>query len=164
VAVKTDKADTFDGERVLWIGQPARFPIFDVVGVLVTAVGIYCVVGATFSIVAGVRDGNATTVVLAAFIALCVLCVVVGWPLLRRANLRSTQYLLTESRIVVCSTTTRRRTLIAHLRDLPPPTLSIRDGTSIGTIRFDGSTVVLLEVENARQVHQLITSTRADAT
>jgi hypothetical protein len=162
--VKADQADTFDGERVLWIGQPARFPIFDVVGVLVTAVGIYCLAGATFTIVSGARGGDATTVVLAALIALCVLCVMVGRPLLRRANLRTTQYLLTESRIVICSTTTDRRTLIVYLRDLAPPRLSLRDGTSIGTIRFDGSPVVLLEVENARQVHQLIASAQADST
>ena len=161
--MRADQADTFDGERVLWTGQPARFPIFDVVGVLLTVVGIYCVAGATFSIVSAARDGDATTVVLAAFIALCVLCVVVGWPLLRRASLRTTQYLLTESRIIICSTTTNRRMLIVHLRDLAPPKLSIRDGSSVGTIRFDGSTVVLLEVENARQVYQLINTTQPDA-
>jgi hypothetical protein len=162
--VTADQKDTFDGERVIWTGQPARFPIFDVVGVLLTGVGIYCVAGAVFSIVTGIRDGNTTTVVLASLIGACVIVVVVARPLLRRASLRTTRYLLTESRIVVGSTVADRRKLVAHLRDLAPPVLTMRNGTSIGTIRFDGSTVVLLEVENARQVHQLITSAQSGTT
>lgn len=161
--MKADQADTFDGERVLWVGQPARFPIFDVVGVLLTTVGIYCIAGAVFSIVSAARDGNLITVALAALIGLCVLAVIIGRPVLRRANLRTTQYLLTESRIVVASTVAGRRVLIAYLRDLSPPALSMRDSTGIGTIRFDGSTVVLLEIENARQVHHLIITAQADA-
>jgi hypothetical protein len=162
--VKADQAETFDGERVLWIGQPARFPVFDVVGVLLTTVGIYCIAGAVFSIVAGIRNDNPITVVLAALIALCVLAVIVGRPLLRRASLRTTRYLLTESRIVVASTVADRRVLVSHLRDLSPPMLSLRSGTGIGTIRFDGSTVVLLEIDNAQQVHLLIITAQADAT
>jgi len=161
--VTANQADTFDGERVLWIGQPARIPIFDVVGVLVTAVGIYAIGGAVFTIIAGVRDDHPLTVILASVIAICVLVVLVGRPLLRRASLRTTRYLLTESRIVVGSTVPQRRKLVANLRELPMPMLSLRDGTNVGTIRFDGSSIVLLEVENARQVHQLITSTQADA-
>ena len=162
--MKADQAETFDGERVLWIGQPARFPVFDVVGVLLTTVGIYCIAGAVFSIVAGVRDDNPITVVLAALIALCVLAVIIGRPLLRRANLRTTRYLLTESRIVVASTVAGGRALVANLRDLSAPTLSLRDGTGIGTIRFESSAVVLLGIENARQVHHLIITAQADGT
>jgi membrane protein implicated in regulation of membrane protease activity len=162
--VKADQTETFDGERVLWIGQPARFPVFDVVGVLLTTVGIYCIAGAAFSIVAGVRDDNPITVVLATLIALCVLAVIIGRPLLRRAGLRTTQYLLTESRIVVASTVAGRRVLVAHLRDLPPPMLTARDSTDIGTIRFDGSNVTLLEIANARQVHHLIVTAQVDGT
>ncbi|MGH8881868.1 MAG: hypothetical protein ACRD0P_31725, partial [Stackebrandtia sp.] len=156
-----DQAETFDGERVLWVGQPARFPVFDVVGILLTAVGIYCFAGAVFTIIAGARDDDMTTVVLAVIIAACVVVVVIGRPLLRRSTLRTTRYLLTESRIVVASTDPHRRKVIASLHELSPPTLSLRDGSTVGTIRFDGSTVVLLEVANARQVHQLITSIQA---
>jgi membrane protein implicated in regulation of membrane protease activity len=162
--VKADQTETFDGERVLWSGQPVRFPVFDVVGVLLTTVGIYCIAGAVFSIVAGIRDDNPITVVLAALIALCVLAVIIGRPLLRRSNLRTTRYVLTGSRIVVATTVAGRRVLVAHLRDLSPPMLSMRAGTGIGTIRFDGSTVVLLEIENARQVHHLIITAQADGT
>jgi hypothetical protein len=54
--------------------------------------------------------------------------------------------------------------LVAHLRDLSPPTLSLRDGTGIGTIRFESSAVVLLGIENARQVHHLIITAQADGT
>lgn len=160
----TDQADTFDGERVLWAGQPARYPIFDVVGVLLTGVGIYCVGGAVFSIVTGIRDGHTTTVVLASLIGASVIVVVIARPLLRRSTLRTTRYLLTASRIVVGSALPDRRRIVANLRDLAPPELTLHNGTTIGTIRFDGSTVVLLEVENARLVHQLITSAQASGT
>lgn len=155
------QADTFDGERVLWAGRPARFPIFDVVGILLTGVGIYCVAGAAFSIITGIRDGHPATVVLAAIIGTCVIVVVITRPLVRRANLRCTRYLLTESRIVVGSALPNRRRVVTNLRDLTPPELTLRSDTDIGTIRFDGSTVVLLDVENARHVHQMITSAQA---
>jgi hypothetical protein len=159
----TEDGDTFDGERVLWSGQPTRFPIFDRVGVLLTAVGIYCLAGGAFTIVAGARAGNSTTVILAALMTTCVLVVVIGRPLLRRSTLRHTRYLLTRSRIAICSTVTARREQVAHLRDLSQPILSQRDGATTGTIRFDGSPMVLLEIENPRQVHQLITTAQADS-
>jgi hypothetical protein len=154
----TDHADLYDGERVLWTGHPARFPVFDFVGILITAVGIYCVVGAYFTIVSGLRHGNTAQVILASLIALCALAVIIGRPILRRATLRTTRYLLTESRIIIGSTIEGRRATIVHLRDLTEPTLSIRDGASIGTIRFESSTVMLIEVEHARHVHHLLTS------
>jgi hypothetical protein len=157
-----DHADTYDGERVLWTGRPARFPVFDFVGILLTAVGIYCVAGAVFSIVSGVRNNNVRTVILASLIAVCVLAVVILRPVLRRATLRATRYLLTDSRIIVSSTDSGRRATVAHLRDLTPPILSIRDGSSIGTIKFEGSIVILLEIEHARQVHQLISAAQAN--
>lgn len=161
--MRADQPDTFDGERVLWAGQPVRFPIFDVVGVLVTGVGIYCLAGAVFSVVSGMRKGNTITVVLATMIGVCVLVVMIGRPVLRRASLRTTRYLLTESRIVVCSSVANRRILVAHLRNLSQPLLTIHNDSSVGTIKFDGSAVVLLEVENARQVHQLIIAVQANA-
>ena len=158
-----DQLDTFDGERVLWVGRPTRFPVFDVVGILLTAVGIYSIVGAAFAIASGIKDHHTMTVILAVLVVLCVLAVVIGRPLFRRSSLRSTQYVLTESRIVICSKGFGGRKQIVRLRDLDSPTLSMREGARTGTIRFDDSAVVLLEIENARQVHQLIASTQADA-
>lgn len=158
-----DQPDTFDGERVLWVGRPTRFPVFDVVGILLTAVGIYSSVGAAFAIVAGIKDHHTMNVILAVLVVLCVLTVVIGRPLLRRVTLRSTEYVLTPSRIVICPNGTSGRKQIVRLSDLNPPTLSMSDGASTGTIRFDDSAVVLLEIDNARQVHQLITTTQADA-
>jgi len=145
------------------VGRPTRIPVFDLVGVLLTAVGAYCVAGATFAIVSGMRESNATTVILAVLVMVCVLAVMIGRPLLRRANLRGTEYLLTESRIIICRAKDHHRELAAYLVDLAPPRLSMRDGARTGTIRFSGSTIVLLEIENARQVHQLIASTQAEA-
>src|SRR5262249_52185974 len=124
---------------------------------------IYSIVGAAFAIVSGAKDHHTMTVILAVLVVLCVLTVVIGRPLLRRAGLRSTEYLLTESRIVIRSNGSSGRRQIVRLRDLEPPTLSMRDGARTGSIRFDDSAIVLLEIENARQVHQLITSTQADA-
>ena len=159
----TEGQDAIGGERVLWAGQPSRFPIFDPLGVLLTTVGVYCVAGAMFTIVAGARAGNSVTVILAGLIALCVLAVVIGRPLLRRSALRATRYLLTDSRIVIRSSTRGRADQVAHLRDLSAPILNRRDGNGIGTIRFNGSPVVLLEIENARQVQQLIATAQADS-
>ncbi len=156
--------DAFGGERVLWTGRPTRSPVFDRVDVLLTVVGIYCIAGATFSLITGSRAGESTTVILSALIILCVLIAVIGRSLLRRANLRTTCYLLTESRIVIRSTTSDRIRQVMRLRDLSPPQLTQRDDTSIGTIRFKGSTFVLLDVENPRLVQQLITTAQADAT
>lgn len=158
----TTELDTFDGERVLWVGRPVRWPIFDVIGVLLTAVGIYSIAGAVYAVVSGARDGNAMTITLAVLLGVCVLAVVIGRPVLRRASLRTTEYVLTESRIVVRSTNPRDRQVAARLRELGRPTLSMRDSDNTGTIRFDGSTVVLLEIENPRQVQQLIISAQAD--
>lgn len=158
-----ERLDTFGGERVLWVGQPTRIPVFDAVGVVLTAVGVYCVAGATFAIVSGTRDGHATTVILAVLVIACVLAIVVGRPLLRRASLRGTEYLLTETRIVICSAKDHQRVLAAHLVDLSPPRLAMRDGARTGTIRFDSTTIVLLEIENPRQVQQLIATTQAEA-
>lgn len=159
----TEDYDAFGGERVLWSGQPTRSPVFDRVGVLLTLVGIYCVAGATFSIIAGAKAGSSATVILSVFIALCVLIAVIGRPLLRKANLRTTRYLLTESKIVISSTSADRTKQIVHLRELSAPRLSQRDGASTGTIRFEGSALVLLEIENARLVQQLITTAQADS-
>jgi hypothetical protein len=161
--VAEDQDDAFGGERVLWTGQPTRSPVFDRVDVLLTLVGIYCIAGATYSLITGSRAGQSATVILSVFIILCVLIAVIGRPLLRRANLRTTCYLLTETRIVIRSTTSDRIRQAIHLRDLSPPQLTQRDDANIGTIRFKGSTLVLLEVENARLVQQLITTAQADA-
>jgi hypothetical protein len=156
--------DAFAGERVLWTGQPTRSPVFDRVGILLTVVGIYCIAGATFALISGAKSGNSTTVIFSVCIILCTLIAVIGRPLLRRANLRTTRYLLTESKIVISSTTSDRGTQVIHLRELSPPRLTQRGGASTGTIRFDGSTLALLEIENAKLVQQLITTARADAT
>jgi hypothetical protein len=151
----------FRDERVLWTGRPTRYPVFDRVGVLLTVVGGYCLAGAAFSIVAGARSRNSVVIILGAVIALSVLIVVIGRILLRRVTLRATSYRLTESQLV---SSTQRGREVVNLRDLPPPTMHERDGTNTGTIRFEGSTLVLLEIDNVRQVHQLITTARADLT
>jgi hypothetical protein len=161
VAVVHEQDAAFRDERVLWTGRPTRYPVFDRVGVLLTVVGGYCLVGAAFSIVAGIRSSNSLVIILAALIALCVLIVVIGRILLRRTTLRSTSYRLTESQLV---SSTQRGHEVANLRDLAPPTIHERDGSNTGTIRFEGSTIVLLEIDNVRLVHQLIKTARADLT
>jgi hypothetical protein len=130
--------------------------------VLLTLVGIYCIAGATFALIAGIRSGNSGTVILSVLMILFVLLAVIGRPLLRRSNLRTTRYLLTESKIVIGSTTSEEPRQVIPLRDLSAPQLTQRDGASTGTIRFQGTGFVLLEIENAQLVNQLITGAQAN--
>jgi hypothetical protein len=158
----TEDRDAIGSERVLWTGQPTRSPIFDRVGVMLTLVGGYCIAGATYALITGIRSGNSATVILSLLIILCVLVAVIGRPLLRRATLRTTRYLLTDSKIVIGSTTSEQPRQIINLRDLSAPQLTQRDGATIGTIRFEDTAFTLLEIENARLVQQLITSAQAN--
>lgn len=170
----------FQGEPVLWVGEPARVRVLDGSGMLWLGLGVFftVLVGALV-IIPGIASGGGPGLVLAVLFLVCVLGVVAAGLAQLRAGRRSTRYVLTDRRIVVTSRWFGQdRVQTAYLARLPPPAMSVSRGATVGTIWFGDGTdaaaaaravsslgqetpIVLRDIEDVRRVRDLIVSAQA---
>lgn len=129
----------FQGERVLWVGTPARLTMLDRVGKFWLGVGVGYALLFGFLAVVAVRVENPGLLIMSGLIAVCLLGVVVAALVQLRSGRRSTRYLITDRRIVqTFKWFGQDKSRVAALRELGPPVVSGADGSAVGTIRFGG--------------------------
>lgn len=174
-AVTSGPDGLFHGERVLWVGSPARFPVLDRVGKVLLGVGVVYGVAVVLLVIAIVRAGNLPMLLLGGLFVVCVLSVILVVFLQRRSGLRSTRYLVTDRRVIVTSKWFgQAKVRTAALGDLGLPVVVAAEGATVGTIRL-GSTsgltgavvvrispIVFREVEDARRVRAIILAAQGD--
>jgi hypothetical protein len=178
--VTTGPNGLFHGERVLWVGTPARLTVLDRVGKFWLGLGAFY--GLLFAVLAVVmvRAGNPNQLILTALMMVCILGVVVAALLQLRSGRRSTRYLITDQRIIHTSRWFGQdKVRIAALRELGPPAVSVPDGSTLGTIRFGNRTardeavdaisslgqagsIVLKDIDNVQQVRDIILAAQTD--
>ncbi len=181
-----DVGDLYPGERVLWTGGPARFPVFNRADILFVPFSLLWGGFAIFwEIRAASFGGPPFFLLVGGVFVLLGLYLIAGRLVVRALALRATHYVITDRRVIVRSAVFgRRRERSAYLKNLPPPVLSSRAGP-VGTIKFGESTFlgdlmaeqghsfsmgrgiagppppVLTEIEGAREVRDLIATAQA---
>ncbi len=171
------------GERLLWTGRPARYPVFDATDVALVPFSLLWCGFAVFWEYGALHGGAPAFFVLwgVPFI-LSGLYLVVGRLVVRALRLRSTRYVLTSRRLVESADRPRTWTTETYLRDLPPPVVRTRPSERIGSLAFGtfpGLTdtlaeaggnwrslapqrPVLREIEHPEQVRDLIAAAQAN--
>src|SRR5438045_244159 len=148
------------GERLLWSGTPARHPVFDSADFAAVPVSLaWC--GFAVFWESGVMSSGAPVFMQIWGIpfVLVGLYLVVGRLVVRRLQMRSTTYAVTDRRVIETVRRPRLRVTEAYLRDLPPPVTKIRDDGTVGSIAF-GSFPGLAETLADMGVKNLRRSTR----
>lgn len=164
---------SFQDERVLWVGAPARVRVLDRVGKawlgFAVFYGVVCVTSVLYALLSGHVNSLPMT---ALFTVVMVVLIVAAFAQLH-ASRRTARYVVTERRIVATSKWFGQdKAQSVALRDLGAPVVSNPDG-SIGTIRFGHTPVidavntavsslgqkvplVLWDIEDARRVRDII--------
>lgn len=176
-AVTTDPHGPLHGERMLWVGTPARFSVLDRVGMFWLGFGVCS--GLLGVVVAIAAAGNQGFMIMIALLAVCLLSLSVAMVLQLRSGRRSSRYLITDKRIVhTVKWFGLDRAIIASLAELGPPVVSASAGSTIGTIRFGNHTawhelwdavsnfgrsgsIVLREIDNVQEVRDIIVAAQA---
>jgi hypothetical protein len=163
----------FEGERVLWVGQPARVRVLDRVGrawlVFAVFYGVVCATSVAYALL----SGNVNSLPLTVLFTVCVVVLVVAAFAQLHANRRTARYVVTDRRVVATSKWFGQdRVRSVALGDLGAPAVSTTD-SSVGTIRFGHTPViealnkavsswgqnvplVFWDVEDAERVHDII--------
>ncbi|MBO3750357.1 hypothetical protein J5X84_30110 [Streptosporangiaceae bacterium NEAU-GS5] len=135
MSIPDDRA-IYPSEQILWTGQPTRYPVFDAGDVfLVPFTLIWCGFAIFWesSVIAG--GAGSLFVVWGIPFVLVGLYMAVGRLVVRRLNLRSAHYYLTDQRVVITTGFPTKRTLSEWVAHLPPPVLKTRPDGS-GSIAF----------------------------
>ncbi len=176
----SELTELYPGERVLWSGAPTRYPLlskadayFLPMSILWTVLGLFFMV---VPMLRGDRPRGFFPLPLVLLFGLIVAYLLVGRYVLRRRELRSTTYTVTDRRVIVSSRSLfGLRVRSAYLGSLPPPLLVAESGT-VGTIKFGELTFLqeiarehqrmggrrtefvpeLIQIEHARQVRDTI--------
>jgi hypothetical protein len=163
--------DLLPSERLLWRGKPARYPLFEAGDRFFAAIWLF-VVGCGAVVMIG--NDDVPTYFRVAFPAMAVWLVVAKLGL-RRLTVRSTEYVLTDQRVVVVTKPFgSRRENSAYLDQIGPPDLIGHDDDR-GTITFgkpgvptwqgarpDPARAIALEwITGAEAVRDLIVEARA---
>lgn len=131
-------ADLAPSERVLWTGSPVRHPVFDATDRFMIPVAILGVAFMIFwlSGVIGAHAPGFFLVVGSIGLAWAVF-LLLGRPVVRWLELRSTVYTVTDQRVLIESKVLGvPRSRGRYLRQLSPPTVVSRGG-GLGDVRFD---------------------------
>jgi hypothetical protein len=174
LAVTTGANGLFHGEKVLWVGAPARVTGLDRRGKVWLGIGVYHVLFLTSLAVVEVPAGNPQALSLIATAMVCFLTIVVAALIQLRSDRRWSRYLITSGRIVHTTKWFGQNTVQSvALRKLGTPTVSAPEGSTIGTIRFDNrmtwveakdvifrfgepGSLVLRDIDNVHHVRDII--------
>jgi hypothetical protein len=169
--------DLLPAESVLWQGKPARYPWFERSDryLLLPMWGVFAVIAVWLFIAPPAADTTLGRLFPVSWSAVLV-WVMADKLVMRQRTLRSTEYVVTDQRVVV---TTRpfgsRLEHSAYLSQLEPPTLA-EHGNGLGSIIFGrpsviglprgtrpkpGQTVGLEQIPNAGQVRDTIAAAQA---
>ena len=132
------ETDLLPGERILWQGQPLRYPLFRVTDILLVPFSlVWCgiVVGGGLS--ALINGGSIASAACFLPFVLIGLYFVAGRFVVRAVISRRTRYTLTNTRILVHGGWSGGRLTAAYLRSLPPPVTTERSDGS-GSLAFGG--------------------------
>lgn len=174
----SELADLYPGERLLWTGMPTRYPVLSRTDRVILPLSAFAVIMfVSNAIVPMIRDDRAGNVVMVPFLVvfgLMVTHLLAGRFVVRRRELRTTTYTVTDQRVIVVSRPLLgRRVNSAYLRALLPP-LVVSESGSVGTIKFGQATLFqelmregnrtrrmefvpeLIEIDNVWQVRDTI--------
>ncbi|KAA2255373.1 hypothetical protein F0L68_28640 [Solihabitans fulvus] len=177
-------AELLPSEEVLWTGSPVRFPVFDAGDILAVLLGLVWFVFAIFWTTTAAQGGAPAWFLLWGVVFMLMgLYMAAGRLLVRWLSLRSTNYTVTNLRLIATWTSfgsARERS--RYLSSLEPPVLSA-DEDGVGTIRFGEQSafqvllsqpmmmgrwnrgqppvIELRAISNARFVRDLIVATRS---
>lgn len=143
------------GERLLWTGRPARYPVFDAADVVLVPFSLLVCGFAVFWEYETLHGDNAFIALWGVPFILMGLHLVVGRLVVRALRLRSTRYALTNRRLVESADRPRAWTTETYLRDLPPPVVRTKPREQIGSLAFGtfpGLADAMTELDNRRSV------------
>jgi hypothetical protein len=165
--------DLLPSEQVLWRGKPARYPLFERVDRLF--VPLWCFLVACFLVVTLPGPSSRDTLIARVFPVLSV--VVLVWLVvarygLRQLTLRSTEYVVTDRRLIVATKPFgSRHEQGLYLAQLEPPvvrdhgdghgTITFGRPASFGTVPGSRPVPALEWIPDAERVRDLITEARA---
>ena len=171
---------SFQDERVLWVGAPARVRVLDRVGKAWLGFAVFYGIVCVTSVLYALLSGHVNSLPLTGLFTVCVVILLVAAFAQLHASRRTARYVVTERRIVATSKWFGQDKIQSvALRDLGAPVVSDSDG-SIGTIRFGHTPVieamntavsswgqkvplVLWDIEDAQRVHEIIITAKADS-
>jgi hypothetical protein len=118
--VTDDVGDLYPGERVLWTGAPVKFPVLSRGDALLVPFSIvWCGFAIFWETLAAVSGAPPFFLVWGGTFVLLGLYFVFGRLIVRYLTLRGTRYVITDRRVIVCSTALgRRREQSSYLRSL----------------------------------------------
>jgi hypothetical protein len=134
-------ADLSPSERVLWTGSPVRHPVFDSSDRLVVPGALVGVVFLVFWVSTATAAGAPFFFVGFGYLGLAwVVFLLIGRPVLRWLELRTTVYTVTDQRVLIeAKVLGVARNRSRYLRQLSPPMVVARAG-GVGDVRFDNET------------------------
>lgn len=170
-------APLLPSETVLWRGRPDRYPVFDRSDLIAMPFGVLfaCAFGYFFAL-PGLRSGSKFGIFLTVVFGSVLLYNLVGRLVVRQVTLRSSEYVVTDQRVVVRSKPFGRvREQAVHLTHVEPPVLaesadgtgaitfgdSVLSGAPRGSRPTPGKMIELEQIEDAQRVRDVIAAAHA---